>query len=146
MYKFYGIWNVKQLSLQQLRLAFKTVKVLLYRFSFASISYNIWNPFVLFPEFITIDWTSSNVSFVYLTPSLRVWWSFVRRVYLLSLQTKSYDVTIQMKALCLYVHMVLFVCQNVRKWNLEIFSKFAFGHIWQLGLITFANVIIQLIR
>ena len=25
---------------------------------------------------------------------------------------KSYDVTIQMKALCLYFHMVLFVCQN----------------------------------
>ena len=25
---------------------------------------------------------------------------------------KSYDVTIQMKALCLYFHMVLFICQN----------------------------------
>ena len=29
---------------------------------------------------------------------------------------KSYDVTIQMKALCLYFHMMLFVCQNFRKW------------------------------
>ena len=36
-----------------------------------------------------------------------------------------------MKALCLYFHMMLFVCQNFRKWNLEIWSKFAFGHIWQ---------------
>ena len=27
---------------------------------------------------------------------------------------KSYDVTIQMKALCLYFHMMLFVCQNFR--------------------------------
>ena len=26
---------------------------------------------------------------------------------------KSYDVTIQMKALCLYLHMVLFVFQNL---------------------------------
>ena len=25
--------------------------------------------------------------------------------------TKSYDVTIQMKALCLYLHMVIFVCK-----------------------------------
>ena len=30
------------------------------------------------------------------------------------LQTKS-DATIQMKALCLHFHMVLFVCQNFRK-------------------------------
>ena len=49
----------------------------------------------------------------------------------LSLWTKSCDVTIQIKALCLYVHMVLFVSQIFRKWNLEIWSKFAFGHIWQ---------------
>ena len=28
---------------------------------------------------------------------------------------KSYDVTIQIKALCLYLHMVLFVFQNFRK-------------------------------
>ena len=34
----------------------------------------------------------------------------------------SYDVTIQMKAPCLYFHMVLFVFQNVRKCNLEIFE------------------------
>ena len=27
---------------------------------------------------------------------------------------KSYDVTIQMKALCLYFHMMLFVCHNFR--------------------------------
>ena len=33
---------------------------------------------------------------------------------LLSLWTKSYDVTIQMKDLCLYFHMMLFVCQNFR--------------------------------
>ena len=45
--------------------------------------------------------------------------------------TKSYDVTIQMKALCLYLHMVIFACQNFTKWSLEIWSKFAFGHIWQ---------------
>ena len=44
---------------------------------------------------------------------------------------ESYDVTIQMKAPCLYLHMVLFVFQNVRKWNLEIWSKFAFNYVWQ---------------
>ena len=44
---------------------------------------------------------------------------------------KSYDVTIQMKAPCLYLHMVLFVFQNVRKWTLEIWSKFAFNYVWQ---------------
>ena len=33
-----------------------------------------------------------------------------------------------MKALCLYLHMVLFVCQNFAN---EIRWKFAFGHIWQ---------------
>ena len=49
----------------------------------------------------------------------------------MSLWTKSYDVTIQMKALCLYFHMMLFVCQNFWKRNLEIWLKFAFGHIWQ---------------
>ena len=32
----------------------------------------------------------------------------------MSLWTKSYDVTIQMKALCLYLHMVLFVFQNLQ--------------------------------
>ena len=42
---------------------------------------------------------------------------------------KSYDVTIQMKALYLYLHMMLFVFQNFRKWNLKfgrnlLFVKF----------------------
>ena len=36
----------------------------------------------------------------------------------MNLWTKSYDVTTQMKPLCLYFLMVLFVCQNFRKWNL----------------------------
>ena len=31
----------------------------------------------------------------------------------LSLRTNSYDVTIQMKALCLYLHMVIFVFRNL---------------------------------
>ena len=31
---------------------------------------------------------------------------------------KSYDVTIQMKALCLYLHMVLFVCEIWKFGNL----------------------------
>ena len=31
---------------------------------------------------------------------------------------KSYDVTIQMKALYLYFHMMLFVCQNFRQCTL----------------------------
>ena len=42
----------------------------------------------------------------------------------MSLRTKSYDVTIQMKALCLYLHMVLFIFQISQN---EIWSKFAFG-------------------
>ena len=46
---------------------------------------------------------------------------------LLSLWTKSYDVTIQMKDLCLYFHMMLFVCQNFR----NLVEILAFGHIWQ---------------
>ena len=42
---------------------------------------------------------------------------------------KSYDVTIQMKALYLYLQMMLFVFQNFRKWNLKfgrnlLFVKF----------------------
>ena len=42
---------------------------------------------------------------------------------------KSYDVTIQMKALYLYLHVMLFVFQNFRKWNLKfgrhlLFVKF----------------------
>ena len=36
-----------------------------------------------------------------------------------------------MKAPCLYCHMVLFVFQNVTKWNLQTWSKFSFGLIWQ---------------
>ena len=32
-------------------------------------------------------------------------------------QTKSYDVTIQMKALCLYLHMVLFVFHDLMVWT-----------------------------
>ena len=38
---------------------------------------------------------------------------------------KSYDATIQMKV-HLYFHMVLF-SKKFTKWNLEIWSKFAFG-------------------
>ena len=34
---------------------------------------------------------------------------FCKVTLTLSLRTKSYDVTIQMKALCLYLHMVIFV-------------------------------------
>ena len=49
---------------------------------------------------------------------------------ILSLWMKFYDVTIQLKALCLYFHIMLFVCQNFRKWNLAIWSKFPFGDIW----------------
>ena len=33
----------------------------------------------------------------------------------MGLWTKSYDVTIQMKALCLYFHLMLFVSQDFRK-------------------------------
>ena len=40
---------------------------------------------------------------------------------------KSYDVTIEMKALCLYLHMVLFVFQNFTKSNLDNWLKFALG-------------------
>ena len=47
---------------------------------------------------------------------------------------KSYDVTIQMKALCQYFHMLkshdLFV-KILENEILEICSKFAFGQIWQ---------------
>jgi len=35
---------------------------------------------------------------------------------------KSHNVTIQMKALCLYFHMELLVFQNFIRWNLEIWS------------------------
>ena len=43
----------------------------------------------------------------------------------MSLWTKLYDVTIQMKALYLYFNIMLFVCQNFRKWNLEIWPHLA---------------------
>ena len=43
--------------------------------------------------------------------------------YLLSLRTKSYDVTIQMKALCLYLHMALFVSK---------FEKMKLGHLVEI--------------
>ena len=53
---------------------------------------------------------------------------FVRWLYLLSLRTnKSYDGNIQMQALSLYLHTVLFVFQNLRKWNCDIRLKFGFG-------------------
>ena len=39
-------------------------KSIIYRFIFASISYNFWNPFVPFPEFIPTE--RARVSFVYL--------------------------------------------------------------------------------
>ena len=40
---------------------------------------------------------------------------------------KSYDVTIQMKPLYLYLHMVLLVFQNFTKWNLGFFVEF---YLW----------------
>ena len=42
---------------------------------------------------------------------------------LLSLRAKSYDVTIQMKSFCLYLHMVLFVIQNFTKMLLTKFGS-----------------------
>ena len=41
----------------------------------------------------------------------------------LSPRTKSYDMTIQMKALCLYLHMVLFVSK---------FEKMKLGHLVEI--------------
>ena len=38
-----------------------------------------------------------------------------RAIFSQGLRTKPYDVTIQMKALCLYLDMVLFVLQNFTK-------------------------------
>ena len=40
----------------------------------------------------------------------------------MSLWTKSYDVTIQMKALCLFFHMMLFVCQILEN-DIWMFSR-----------------------
>ena len=51
-------------------------------------------------------WFSKTNMFTWLI--IKVFCSFVG---FLSLWTKSYDVTIQMKALCLYFHVMLFVCQ-----------------------------------
>ena len=47
---------------------------------------------------------------------------FSKEKLTLILWTKSYDVTIQLKPLCINLHMVLFVFQNFK-----ILSKFAFG-------------------
>ena len=41
----------------------------------------------------------------------------------MTLRTKSYDVTIQMKALCLYLHIVLFVSK---------FEKMKLGHLVEI--------------
>ena len=55
------------------------------------------------------------------------WWSFVRWLFESLDGILAYDVTIQMKALCLYLHIVLFGFQNFTERNLKIWSKFAFG-------------------
>ena len=51
---------------------------------------------------------------------------FCKELLLLSLWTKSYGVTIQMKPLNLYFHMVLLVYEI---WG--FLSNFVFGHLWQ---------------
>ena len=38
------------------------------------------------------------------------------------------------QALCLYCHILLFVFQNVTKWNLQTWSKFALLHLAVKGL------------
>ena len=48
---------------------------------------------------------------------------FCKMTQLLSLRAKSYDVTVQMKSLCLYLHMVLFVIQNFTKMLLTKFGS-----------------------
>ena len=48
---------------------------------------------------------------------------FCKMIQLLSLRAKSYDVTIQMKTLCLYLHIVLFVIQNFTKMLLAKFGS-----------------------
>ena len=53
------------------------------------------------------------------------WWTLVKRLKLLSVRATSYDVTIQIKALCLYLHMVLFVFSKFHK------MKFS----WEIWLI-----------
>ena len=50
---------------------------------------------------------------------------------------KSYDVTIQMKPLYPYLHMVLLVFQNFTKWNLGFFLEFyLWPHLAVTGLKT----------
>ena len=50
---------------------------------------------------------------------------------------KSYDVTIQMKSLYLYLHMVLLVFQDFTKWNLGFFLEFyLWAHLAVKGLKT----------
>ena len=51
---------------------------------------------------------------------------FCKELLLLSLWTKSYGVTIQMKPLNLYFHMVLLVYEI---WDFLL--NFVFGHLWQ---------------
>ena len=51
-------------------------------------------------------------------------------VLTLSLWTKSYDVTIQMKPLCLCFQMVLFVSKILQNKIREILLNFAPGHTW----------------
>ena len=43
---------------------------------------------------------------------------------------KSYDVTIQIKPLCLYFQMVLFVSKILRNEIWEFLMNFALGHTW----------------
>ena len=44
---------------------------------------------------------------------------------------KSYGVTIQMKPLQQYFHMVLFIFKYSAKLNLGFFLNFDFGHSWE---------------
>ena len=44
--------------------------------------------------------------------------------------TKPYGVTIQMKPLYLYLHMVLLVFQDFTKQIWDFLLNFTFGHIW----------------
>ena len=46
-----------------------------------------------------------------------------------SLWTKSYDVTIQMKALCLYFHMILFISQSFERMK---FGRNLFEIVWKV--------------
>ena len=48
---------------------------------------------------------------------------FCKMTQLLSLRAKYYDVTIQMKSLCLYLHVVLFVIQNFTRMLLTKFGS-----------------------